>query len=165
MLNVFFLFLLVALIKQPEKEIYLIPQGFKGKINVIFNQQTGHIKEYEDGSRVYKIPKTGILLTQFERQDGLTDHKFYYLDSLGKRTELYLLRTDEFENKNSGINPRQIGIYYDGTVGVYGNSDRDDALNYQQFFVSDYKELDSFFSQEYKKEFQNKLIKAIEREF
>ena len=41
---------------QPEPEDYLIPEGFKGRVNVIFNQQNGVPAKYENGRRVYEIP-------------------------------------------------------------------------------------------------------------
>lgn len=72
-----------------EKEIYLIPKNFKGKIIVFFDQHGGMPIQYEDSIRIYKIPNSGFLRTQFSPNGGcMGDNRinFFYLDTLGSRT-------------------------------------------------------------------------------
>ncbi len=52
---------------QPEK-IYL-PKNYIGWIYIVYNQKEG-TKEREGGYRVYNIPKNGILLTQYDINQG-----------------------------------------------------------------------------------------------
>src|ERR1700748_9632 len=75
--------------KRSEPTIYLIPEGYTGRVVVVFNQTGKPIKykdnynhdaiyvskvgtpvKYENGHRVYEIPSNGILLTQFESTYG-----------------------------------------------------------------------------------------------
>lgn len=74
-----------------EKEIYLLPQDFKGIVMVFFNQDDGSPCEYEGDARLYKIPQTGLLKSQFKKNGGcMTDHRirFFYPDSVTGRKEL-----------------------------------------------------------------------------
>jgi hypothetical protein len=81
-----------------EKEIYLIPEGFRGKIIVFFNQQDGQAIQYEDNARVYHILSTGMLKTQFKKNGGcMGDNRiqFFYEDSLeGRKPIDYFLNED-----------------------------------------------------------------------
>ena len=72
--------------KRGEDEIHLLPEGYTGSVFIIFNQPDGQKKEYEDGKRVYKIPPTGILKTQFSPNEGLARVNYYYIN--GERKEL-----------------------------------------------------------------------------
>ena len=65
----------------PEPETYLIPKGFTGRVNVIFNQKNGAAIKYENGRRIYEIPSNGILLTQIKDEYGIINHQYYYVDS------------------------------------------------------------------------------------
>lgn len=81
-----------------DKEIYLVPEGFKGKIIIFFDQDDGQEKQYENEARLYKIPSSGILKSQFPRNGGCMDDgriQFYYEDSLGKQSSMdYFLNID-----------------------------------------------------------------------
>lgn len=71
-----------------EKEIYLIPEGFRGELIVYFDQHDGQEIQYEDSVRVYQIPPSGYLKTQFPKNGGCMNNDrihFYYTDSLGGR--------------------------------------------------------------------------------
>ncbi|MCX6225205.1 MAG: hypothetical protein NTV01_10750 [Bacteroidia bacterium] len=71
-----------------EKEIYLIPQGFRGKLIVFFDQPDGQPIQYEDDSRVYRIASDGFIKTRFKKNGGCMSDKritFYHVDSVGKR--------------------------------------------------------------------------------
>lgn len=74
-----------------EKEIYLLPDGFRGKMIVFYNQPDGDEMQYENGARIYNVPSSGYLKTQFPRNGGcMNDDRlnFFYLDSLGTRKPL-----------------------------------------------------------------------------
>lgn len=69
-------------------DIFLIPNGFKGKIEIIYGKKDGKPKEFEKGWRVYRIPKDGILKTQFELSGNsikLSESKYYFIDNENKR--------------------------------------------------------------------------------
>jgi len=148
------LFTIVLGCKNPEPETYLIPDGFKGTVNVIFNQTKGEPPRYENGRRIYEIPANGILLTQFKDEYGIIDHEYYYVKHNGNRTPLKVFK---YEHTNDGTikwlitNHHEVGIFFDGTTGAYGNGN----AKYEQFRVSDYAGLDSI-------EAPNNFMKRVE---
>lgn len=71
-----------------EEEIYLLPDGFRGKIFVFFDQSDGQEKQYENTARLYNIPGSGFIKSQFSRNGGCMGDgriQFFYLDSVGIR--------------------------------------------------------------------------------
>ena len=53
----------------PER--YLIPKDFRGVVYVVSDQENGTEKEYEGIHRVYRIPESGILFTQFSQNEDV----------------------------------------------------------------------------------------------
>lgn len=143
--------ILVSCKNQPEPETYLIPQGFTGKVNIIFNQPTGKPAKYENGRRVYEVPSNGVLLTQFKDEEGIVNHEYYYVDSTGERTRLSIFSDDEKEKATD------VGVFRDGTVGIYGNSDDPKSLSYQEFYIANGNNLDMYFTHQYQKDFDDKV--------
>ena len=141
--------------RKAEPESYLIPEGFTGKVNIIFNRKEGSPVKYENERRVYEIPDSGILLTQFTANDGFIDRKYYYKNQSGELKRLKTFEADTTAAKSFDRN--EVGIFLDGTSGVYGNSGEPSALEYQEFIVSSYNRMDSFFTNEYKKSFYKKI--------
>jgi len=68
-----------------EREIYLIPNGYEGPVLIIFNQPDGEPQTYEGQARIYAIPRSGILRTQFARNVGGYKPEFWYVDEQGRR--------------------------------------------------------------------------------
>ena len=71
----------------PSKDLFLIPEGFRGKVVILYNQKDGQEKEFEGKYRVYKIPSTGILKTKFEVKGdswNIGDAKYYYINGTEK---------------------------------------------------------------------------------
>jgi hypothetical protein len=147
--------------QKPEAETYLIPEGFKGRATVIFNQKEGASPKYENGRRVYEIPANGILLTQFKDEYGIVDHQYYYINSSGKKTALQIYK---YEYNKDGTtkwiikNKNEEGIFLDGTTGQYA---KESDAPFQLFIVSNNNELDSFYTMEYQKNFKEKINKLI----
>ena len=86
-----------------EKEIYLIPPAFRGELIVFFDQPDGQEIQYEGDTRVYNIPPSGYLKSQFPKNGGcMNDDRihFYYEDSIGVREPL-----DYFLNLNKDSIP------------------------------------------------------------
>lgn len=108
--------LLSSCISQAEPEIHLIPKGYKGYIIIIFDDKDGTPEKYENGSRVYEIPKDGVLRTRFKQQSGWIPPgklKYYYQDN--KRNELKSLPTfhDTKDDGKDYVFSKEIS---DGTV-------------------------------------------------
>jgi hypothetical protein len=149
---------------KPDPETYLIPKGFEGHINIIFNQPRGEAPLFVDGRRIYNIPAGGILLTQFSETFGYYDHKYYYVDSNGKKTAIPVF-TDDY-NKDGTIHwqitdSNSVGIFGDGTAGVYGTLN----IKYQDFLVSSFNKRQSFYSDSVKENFYKRIKFAIKKDF
>jgi hypothetical protein len=167
-MNVYFLIVAALSIlscNDPQPETYLIPQGFTGRVNVIFSRRDGAPNKYENGRRVYEIPANGVLLTQFKDEYGLVDHQYYYVDSNGKRTPLEIYKYDH--NKDGTVkwivkDTNKLGIFSDGTTGQYGNNDNTKVVKWQEFVVSSYAGLDTLGSLD---SFENRVKKVIGYDF
>lgn len=54
-----------------NQEIYILPKEYSGAVYIFYNRKNGLPVQYENGERVFKIPKDGILKTQ-----GLIDTRW-----------------------------------------------------------------------------------------
>jgi len=148
--------------QRAEPETYLIPSSFTGRVQIIFNQngipykyknmygkdtvytpRLGEPIKYENGRRIYEIPLSGILLTQFKSNPGFIDTEYYSVDSNGKREPLEIFKFEHFKKDSAGYvvkDENQKGIFGNGTSGSIGN----EHIPYQEFVVSDYKHLNGF---------------------
>jgi len=88
-----------------QPETFLIPEDFKGVVYIIYDDQIGEPKEFEGFRRVYRIPETGVLFTNFKQTQGIHNRKFYYVSKTGKRNELGILDYRHY-NESYTINPR-----------------------------------------------------------
>src|SRR5687767_1606837 len=93
----FVLFAILSSLARPE--IYLIPEGFRGPIYVVFDQERGHAKEYDGLRRIYRIPQTGVLFTQFERNEGILNQKFFFVTKAGERKEIGVLDVRDYNDE------------------------------------------------------------------
>lgn len=146
-------FLLVQCNEKAAKEKYLIPYGFKGQVFIFFNIKDGAKKEYENGYRIYKIPASGILKTQFKPTFGYQSFKkkeviFVYVDSLNKEYPL--------EIKSSGFKKNEMSQAYimDGSNGIYGVRDE---YPYETFIVKSPK--DTIIKARYDVEMMDSVLK------
>ena len=119
----------------PESEDYLIPKGFIGRATVIFNQEKGVPPKYENGRRIYELPPNGILVTQFKAEYGIIDHRYFYVDSSGNRTQLDIFQDESFKDSTISVDRNKIGIFSDGITGQYAEGKK---APFQFFFVSSY---------------------------
>lgn len=148
--------------QKAEPETYLLPKGFTGRVNIILNQKEGSPIKYEDKRRVYEIPADGILLTQFTINDGFIDRKYYYVDSVGNRTNVPIYKYDHNDDgtiKWQIKDSNEVGVFLDGTSGQYGNPPN--AVWWQEVIICSYNNKDSFFTPQSKKEFEGKLTKKL----
>ena len=141
-----------------KSEIYLIPEGFEGRVNVIFRKRTKITARYENAKRVYIIPSDGILVSDYEFQEGMINREFFILDSRGQRAPLLV-----FDGKNP-VND-ELRIFNNGTLGVYGNSDSNLKRYYHEFLVTSKNKIDKYFSMDSIAEFEAKVKRKIRVKF
>jgi len=83
--------------KTNEKAAFYVPEGFKGTIVIVFEQENGQEKEYINNQRIYRIPKDGVLYSKFkEPNKGAIEHKYYYVenDNILKTIDEYIPYTE-----------------------------------------------------------------------
>lgn len=172
-----FMQLLISCNQKAEPETYLIPSDFNGEVNILFNQngipvkykneygrdtiytpKLGNPIKYENGRRIYEIPANGILLTQFKDTYGFIDKKYFSVNNNGERMPMKVF--DYEYNKDGTIkwvvnNKNEKGIFGDGTTGSYGNIN----IAFEDFIVCSYCELDSFYTNEYRINFDGNIEK------
>ena len=89
---------------------YLIPDGFRGGVIVLYNQADGvKPQKTQDGTLVYKIPKDGFLKIKpkFERKNY--KFKYYFFDAQDKRTEIEYLYPDTYVRDRGDTTSRRRG--------------------------------------------------------
>ncbi|WP_420576355.1 DUF6843 domain-containing protein [Ekhidna sp.] len=97
-----------------EDEHFYIPESFEGTVVIFFDQTDGQDEEYSnDGGRIYRIPKNGILFTEFSANYGAVNAKYYYVNEFGRVTKEIrpVYRHDGIENYSDEIvayNPQTI---------------------------------------------------------
>lgn len=176
LITLFFLLAISTLgsCQKAEPEIFLIPENFTGKVQIIYNQNGIPIKykneygkdtiytpkigkpiKYEKNARVYEIPENGILLTQFPNNDGIINQKYFIVNKNGERKFIEVIDKQDYQKSN--IDKNKIGIFGYAVSGVYGNQN----IPYQEFIVSTYNEVDNFYTQKYEDALYEKVRKEI----
>lgn len=132
-------------------EIFLIPAGFHGKVRVIFDKPCGLTELMEGKKRIYTIPNSGILITQFKSEFGIINQEYYYVDANGNRTLIPKMMLQDF-NEATTTEPNanepsrdEIGIFEWGTTF---NVQREGMEPYEgyEFYVGTYTEVRDSFS-------------------
>lgn len=123
-------------------EKYVIPKDFKGVIYVITEKDYGKNREYDFFTRVFKIPKSGILFTKFKQKPGFNNRKFYQVDNSGNLRELGVLDHRSYIEKWV-INPPKTEPSRDSFAVFTPDLEYDyKAKNYRTVFtVGKYKEV------------------------
>jgi hypothetical protein len=67
-----------------DHELFTFPYGFTGPVLIIYEQPSGAPAHFEEGTQIFEVPASGILLTQSEKPHGVGDD-FWYRDEEGNR--------------------------------------------------------------------------------
>jgi len=78
----------VYLWDRAEPEVHLLPAGYEGPVIIILNVPNGAPKEREGKARLFRIPASGVLRTQYGPNDGWNAPAFFYVDRAGHRTPI-----------------------------------------------------------------------------
>jgi hypothetical protein len=74
-------------------EVYLIPSGMTGDVYIVTGVGRGAEPTREGRAIVFRIPETGILVTQDEPSPGWHLTRYCYVDAAGERTPLEDIHT------------------------------------------------------------------------
>lgn len=143
--------------KRAEKEKFLIPNGYRGRIVIFFNQSNGSAKEYIDKTRIYRIPLSGILLTQFEENPGFlsveqNEIAYVFYDDSTKKEENIPIKP---------LNPDPEKIYV-----FYGRAGSMNDYPYYECIIDTQKNIQNYFTrneQGINIEYSDKWDRILER--
>lgn len=131
-------------LNKAEPETFLIPLDFRGKIIVFYDEPCGQSPVYRDKRRVYEISSDGVLITQFKKNRGYLDQKFYFVDSEKNVIEIPYFYRQHFETERkewgySHSSPAE--NFTKETVGAfwaYGGETNFLSQNSFSFLISNY---------------------------
>jgi hypothetical protein len=108
--------------KHMTPETFLIPNDFRGKITLIYNEPCGQTLPKLDGRLIYKIPDNGVMILTNELETGRIDHEYYFVDDSGNKIgKIPVLTQHDFNKdytleKNKNEPPRnKVGLFLLGT--------------------------------------------------
>ncbi|GAB5399270.1 MAG: hypothetical protein Aureis2KO_08550 [Aureisphaera sp.] len=150
-------------------EVFLIPDDYRGKVNVIYKDGCGiSLKKGKEGM-VYEIPDDGLLLLNNKQKFGFLDQTFYLVDEKGYRTEIPKMNVRDFNeewsvSKNPNEPPRdKLGVFHSGRTGGKGalidaeghETNTENKYTFQEFYVATYNDLSDRFNYKYQREFDS----------
>ncbi|KAA5536548.1 hypothetical protein F0919_02450 [Taibaiella lutea] len=136
----FFLLISLASCMAHEPDIFILPDNFRGGILIIYNQKNGIAPQYHGKSRVYVIPKNGILKTQFLMDEDWKQLPQFYYVSINPQNEIrYVVDT-----KNT---PKNEVIAYGNNSGT-ANKDfaGKKVVEFTMYFVGNNSEIDTAYN-------------------
>lgn len=68
-----------------EREVHLLPAGFRGPVVILFNDANGAPTEREGKARRYTIPPDGVLRTKFRQNPGWSKPDYFHVRPDGQR--------------------------------------------------------------------------------
>lgn len=129
-------------------KIFLFPKNYIGKLRIVYEEKCGQKIRKENGKEIFEFYKNGILILS-EKFNGNINHKYYFVDSKGIKTEIPQANIDKQNLRFPNVSILGAGTMSDKEIKIGVSSDYDiDAVKYTDFFVNQ-KENDDF---DYKKE-------------
>ncbi len=140
--------LTLSMLSRPEPEVFLIPENFRGRFVIYYQEPCGQKTLYETGKRIYEIPQDGVLITNFKENKGFMDHRFYLVNEKGDRTRIPTFYWQSFESEKENwkyMHTETDENFTTQTVGVftgYGSETYWISSNSDNFIVSDFSYYD-----------------------
>jgi hypothetical protein len=118
-----------------ESEIHLIPAGYVGEVTIVFNAPDGQPFDVEDGARLYRIPTSGILFTQFPLNNGTSpDQRYFLVAPNGDRQPI--VNSGEGTVQDTRENRAKLDVeIFSKTRGHIQAGLRPCAIEFEQYFV------------------------------
>ena len=145
----FLLLIFTSCFNTKTPETYLIPDGYQGKITVVYEQDKGRDEEFEGDRRLYRIDTNGILITKFKSEDGTINEDYYYIKSDGARKKISI-DSSMFWRDSSKIKSYLVRNYdstlirYFGVAGRYGGgTDFPKQIPYSQSIIGNGRFMDT----------------------
>jgi hypothetical protein len=118
-----------------QAEIHLIPDGYVGWVAVAFRAMNGEAPMYEGDARLYRIPRSGVLLTQAEPNRGISPAwKFFFEGTGGTRTPIQLISASPVPDTPANRADPTIGVFALGRGRAPGGAARC-QVEFDMYFV------------------------------
>ncbi len=136
-----------------QKLDFIFQPNFEGKVIIIENMSCGQPVKKENNREQLFIPENGVLLYQGELEDGYVNHRYYRLQSSGRKVELperasYMFFEDEKQKPDAKV----IGAWLLNTgVGYNGGENQHEFMN---LLVASKDSADKFYEYQYTKHFE-----------
>ena len=96
-----------------EGEIHFIPKGYVGWVIIAFRAANGEAPAHEGDARLYRIPQSGILITQAEPNVGSSPAwRFFLEEPDGARSPITLIWSTTVHDTDQNRTDPSIGIFY-----------------------------------------------------
>jgi len=132
--------------KKIEPEVYLIPEGYVGSFLIIYGVESGEDPVYENESRLFRLPESGVFHTKLSDNVGIGYPdmiRFFYLAKDGTRKEIVNSYGSVVEDTVDNRNDKKIYVM-GGSFGNLGFTEDTTALgckyNHQRFYVGTLKD-------------------------
>lgn len=136
-LGMCFLLTAAASCQRGEREIIVVPKGYTGYIVIIYNQKQGTATKYHDKRRVYEIPSSGILKTQFSANYGWREFPEFYCEKIAPENKI------PFETEFKNVPQDSIVAF----GGVSGGANKDhkgeDVVRYLEYYVGNKEQIEA----------------------
>ncbi|MFA7445703.1 MAG: hypothetical protein WCY89_07115 [Flavobacteriaceae bacterium] len=158
-------------------ETFLIPENYRGRVNIIYKENCGQFLEKTKEGFIYYIPEDGILLLSNEQKYGFITHEYYMVDENGNKTILPKMDVRDFNEewtleKNPNEPPRdKLGVFHWGRTGSIGKmidangneTNKDEQYTFKEFYISTYNDLEDKFNFKYEREFDSIRDSKLEK--
>lgn len=124
------------LLPRAEPETFLLPDQFRGQIEIIFDEKCGEDIPHELGRRIYRFPESGVLIVNGPRTYGVIDRRFMLVDQHGNKSRIPEFHWSDIEQEkldwhwflsHSGLTADTVGVFwayqssFSFIVSSYGN--------------------------------------------
>ncbi len=110
-----------------QRELTLLPDGYEGPVVILLSAHDGQPPEYRGKTRVYRIPESGVLKTQFAAYSGYVTPTFHYARG---DTLLQSLRELDGPTMSSADTGVYVFLY---ELGTFGKDPSQDTLHDRQY--------------------------------
>jgi len=129
----------------PTDGVYLLPEGFRGGVVILFDQPYGIRTETEGGRYVYLIPDDGVLRATNSPPTGIIGRDYYFVAAGGQRMKIDYLRItgdrsvqgfpqNKFGNITQHQHDNKIYIMNAGGIGSFNTPNG--TVQFTSFIVS-----------------------------
>jgi hypothetical protein len=125
---------LAAIFFGSTKERFLIPDGYKGDVFVVYGAQDGEPLKKLRGKITFRIPEDGILRIREPMLGGATRTEYYYLRQDGSLERIRnFWPTTIHETRENLTNDKDIGVFFPRS-GTFTDS-TGCSIQFEQFYV------------------------------